>query len=196
MKIRIQSTDLIILVTVASTTLYMVSRNLPFGIGSFAFLWAPIALFAIFLKRPNSFTKGPIKILFLYGIITISILQYTLWKYMNDWTRIRILLEFYYLFILLVFLNYYKVGRDFKRLANLSKWVFIFIIISTITSNIALYFDPLLVRESARTEIFTPNQERIYNITGAMSYSYLQSLVCLIPILIYYIKNKKNKLPD
>jgi hypothetical protein len=192
MKQKIQISDISILLTIASTTLYVVFRNLGREVGSFAFLWAPITIMVIIYSRPITFTKGPIKNLLLYGLIMVGILQYSLWSYMNDWNQIRIFNEFYFLVIMVVILNYYLVRGDIKKLAWLSKWAFIFIIISLITTNIALYFDPLVVRESANTVDFTPNQEKIYNLTGAMSYSYLQSIVCLIPILVYHIKNKKR----
>lgn len=188
---KLQITDLSIFITIASTTLYIVFRNLGREAGSFAFLWAPLTLVLILLNRPIAFSKGPMKILLLY-VITISLLQFTLWKNMDDWNQYRILYELYYLVVITVVLFYYLGNEDYRKLAILSKWAFIFILISLAGTNVALYFDPTIVRESARTDIFTPLQDMISNLTGSMSYSYVQSIVFLIPILVYHIKNKKK----
>jgi hypothetical protein len=192
MKNRIQITNLSILITIASTTLYIVFRNLGREIGSFAFLWAPLSLIFILINRPFTLIRGPIKIIIIYGFFMVGILQFTLWKYMNEWNQIHILYEFYYLTIVTIILSYYLGRGDYRKLAWLSKWTFIFIILSLITTNIALYFDSYLVRQSADTNEFSTYQEKIYKYTGAMSYSYMQSMVCLIPILIYHIKTKKK----
>ena len=57
-----------------------------------------------------------------------------------------------------------------------------------IMTNIALSFDPMIIRQSVSTDRFTPFQAQIYKITGAGGYGYMQALVCLIPVLIYHIK--------
>ena len=122
----------------------------------------------------------------------VGILQYTLWRYLNDWNRIRILYEFYYLVVATAIWKYYIGKGDFKKLALISKWTFIFLVITLVTTNIALFFDPTLVRESARTDSFTPSQNRLFNLTGTFGYSSVQALICIIPILIYNIKRKQN----
>jgi hypothetical protein len=192
MKTKIQIPDLSILVTLASATLYIVFRNLGREAGSFAYLWAPISLIIIIYTRLSVFFKPPMRILILYGIIMVGILQFTLWKYMDNWNQPHILVEFYFLVVMTAILGYYKSRDDFKTLALLSKWTFIFIIISLITTNIALSIDPGLVRQSAATGDFTTLQRKVYKLTGAMGYGYIQSMVCLIPIIIYHIKNKKE----
>jgi hypothetical protein len=192
MKIKIKVPDLIILITIASTSLYIIFRNLGREVGSFAYLWAPITLLLIIIELPTTFTKAPMKILLLYGFIMVGILPYTLWKYMTDWNQIRISYEFYYLVVMTAILSYYLGKGDFKMLALLSKYSFIFVIISLITTNVALFYDPFLVRESASTGLFSDYQGAIYKLTGAMGYGYIQSIVCLIPILIYHIKSKQK----
>jgi hypothetical protein len=180
------------MVAIASTTLYIVFRNLGREVGSFAFLWAPITLLIIFYKRPTIFFKGTIRILLLYGVLMVGILQYTLWKHMSNWNQVRILYEFYYLFIMTAILMYYWSKCEFNKLAFLSKWSFIFVIITLITTNIALFIDPEVVRQSAATGDFTVLQRKVFKLTGAMDYSYVQAIVCLIPILVYHIKSKKT----
>lgn len=190
MKRKFGIIDILILITIASTTLYFVFRNLPSISGSFAALWAPVILFLMFINRPITFTSKPMRYLLLYGVISVGILQYTLWKYMNDWNQIRILYEFYFLVVFTAIWSYYFGRRDLVRLALISKWSFIFIIITLITTNIALFIDPGIVRDSANNAEFTSFQVKVFNYSGAMGYSYIQAVICLIPILIYHIKNR------
>jgi len=192
MKRKIIITDWSILITIASTTLYIVFRNLGRELGSFAFLWAPITLVLLVYTRPRIFTKKTISILLLYGVVMIGILQLILWRYMEEWNQIRILLEFYNLVIMMAILGYYKDRNDFVKLAWLSKWAVFFIVVTLISTNIALYFDPLLVRESARSGMFTIGQKELFRISGAMDYASAQSIICLIPILIYHIKRNQR----
>jgi hypothetical protein len=192
MKVKFQLTDWSIIAALASSTMYMVFRNLGRELGSFAYLWAPMALLMIFFNRPRTYITGPIKLLILYGIIIVGILQYTLWKYMGDWNRVRILLEFYYLFVMLAIITYYLLKGEYLKIAIISKWIFIIILITLITTNIALFIDPILVRESAATGEFSSSQNRLYNLSGAMSYSYVQAVICLIPLLVVKIKNRQK----
>lgn len=180
--------DSIILVAVASTLLYLVFRNVPSFPGSFAAFWAPSALLMIFFARPKALARGPIIGIIFYGIISVGILQYTLWKHMTDWNRIRILYEFVYLFVFTAVWNYFYLKQDFQRFAFLGRWAFIFVVITLFTTNIALFFDPTIVRASANNADFTPYQERLFRISGSMDYSYIQAIICLIPVLVFYIK--------
>jgi hypothetical protein len=192
MKHKIRLPDITILMAVASTTLYIVFRNLPLNMGTFAYLWAPLALLTIIITRPSMLTGSPIRILLLYGLIMVGVLQYTLWRFMDYANQNHILFEFYFIVVMLAILYYYRSKGEFRNLALLSKWSFIFIIISLITTNIALFLDPEVVRASAATSKFTAYQEKIYKLTGAMGYSYVQGIICIIPILIYHIKSKKK----
>jgi hypothetical protein len=191
-KPKLQLIDSVILITLASTTLYLFPRNLPFILGSFAALWAPAALVMIFSLRPKSLILGPMRMITLYGIISVGILNYTLWKYMSNWNQIRILYEVYYLFVFTAIWSYYHTKRDFGKMALMSKLTFLFILFSLFTTNVALSLDPSIVRDSANNADFSSFQENIYNLTGAMDYSYMQAVICLIPILVYHIKVKQS----
>lgn len=189
MRKKIQTADLVILIAVASTTLYVIFRNLPRVLGSFALLWAPLTLLILFILRSRSFVKAPVNYIIVYGILVVGILQYTLWKYMTDFNRIRILYECFYLFVFSAIWNYYNFKRDFNGLAFISKWGILFISVTLITTNIALFIDPTIVRASANNADFSALQTNIYNIFGTMDYSYIQAVICLIPILVFFIKS-------
>ncbi|MFW5803830.1 MAG: hypothetical protein ACOCWG_01205 [bacterium] len=189
-KFRFQ--ELVILFAVASTLLYIVSRNLPPVIGSFRFFWAPFSLIIIFYTRSNAIFKGPMRFVLLYGIISVGILHYFLWNNMDDWNRKYILEDFYVLVVFTAIWSYFWVKSDFQRLALLSKWAFIFIVITIITTNIALTIDPLIVRKAASSFSEEPFRLRLFNLTGAAGYGYAQAFILLIPPLVYYIKKKKQ----
>ncbi|HOF17164.1 MAG TPA: hypothetical protein PLP76_09755 [Bacteroidales bacterium] len=192
MRLKINIPDVSIILAVASITLYIVFRNMGREFGSFAYLWAPLAMVSIFLSRPLTFIKGPLKFLLIYGILIVGILQYTLWKYMDDWNQVRIFWEFYFLIVMSLILYYYVSKNELIKLAWISKYAFIFVLIALITTNIALFIDPYLIRNSANSEMFTAFSRRLYNVFGVLSYSYSQAIICLIPIIVYGIKfNKK-----
>lgn len=190
MKIRLKTPDIVILFTIGSTLLYIVSKNIPGGLGSFRFLWGPLCLITIFLFKRQAFFKGPLLYVIFYGLISVGILQFTLWTYMDDWNRLGILEDFYSLAVSVAIWSYFRNG-DIQRLKLISKWAFVFIIITLIMTNIALTIDPLIVRNSATGFTENPYQLRLNKLTGAAQYGYAQALVLLIPILVYYIKNRK-----
>jgi len=182
----------IILLAIITTFLYTVTNILPFGLRSFRYLWAPLTLLAIFIVSPKVYTKTTTILLLLYGLIILLLLQYTLWKYMNDWNKQMLHDEFYSILVFIIVLHYYRDRRDFIGLAKLGKTSFYFVIITIIMTNIALSIDPLVVRQSADPEHFSNIQQRVFILTGAANYGYMQALVCLIPIIIYHIKSRRN----
>ncbi|MCF8219765.1 MAG: hypothetical protein K9J21_12400 [Bacteroidales bacterium] len=188
-----QSVPLFIKIAVMMTSLYVVARNLPPVVGSFRFFWGPSALLWIFLVRSSAFKVKQMKYLFLYGVLSLGLLQFTIWQYMDDWHRSNILNEFYSIFIFFTIFCYYYIHRDYKGLASVAKWGFYFILITIFMTNIALYLDPMVVRQSASGEFATPFQAQVYRLTGATGYGYAQALVCLIPVLVYYIKTKSKE---
>jgi len=185
------STHKIIEIAILTTSLYVVSNNLPPIVGSFRYFWAPLALVAIFLEKRSIFGKKPMVSLILYGAISLGVVQYTLWSNMSAWDRKFLLEEFFSLIFFFTILLYYYVRRDFKGLARIGYMAFWFISVTIIMTHIALFFDPMVVRQSIGNN-FTPYQAKIAKITGAGGYGYMQALVCLIPILVYHIKLKKK----
>lgn len=182
----------VIWITVLTTSLYVVANNLPAGIGSFRFIWAPITLLAILVNKPIVYTRKSLVLLLFYGVFSLGFLQYTLWTHMDSWNRSLLLNELYALLVFTSIYHYYFIRKDLLGIARIGKIGFIFILITIVMTNIALSFDSLIVRQSASPGNFTPYQARIFNITGAANYGYMQALVCFIPILIYHIKYRKK----
>jgi hypothetical protein len=188
MKIFKQLLHMVIIIAVAMTSLYILANNLPILVGSFRFLWGPFVLASIFILQPTVFYKTPVKFLLLYGAISLVLLQYTLWNHMGDWVRGGLLEEYYSLIIFSSIFFYYYIRRDFSGLAVVGKLGFCFVVITVVMTNIALSFDPMVVRQSIASMDFTPYQARLFKLTGAGGYGYMQALVCLIPVLVFHIK--------
>ncbi len=186
------SVPFVLKITVLMTSLYVVANNLPPVVGSFRYFWGPAALLSILLSCSSVFKEKAVLYLMLYATLSLGILQYTLWKDMPAWHRIKALDEFYSIFIFAVILFYYYRRKDYKGLASVGKLGFYFVLITIIMTNIALFFDPMTVRQSASPGNYTHFQAWLFNITGAASYGYAQALCCLIPVLVYYIKSGKK----
>lgn len=181
----------IFLITLASTSLYVVFKNSPSLIGSFRFFWGPITLITVLLVNPHTYLKKPLTWVILYGVFMIGILQHILWPYMTESTKPGLYEELYNLSVFTIIFTYLYVNRDYVIWARLSKIVFFFILITLIGTNIALTIDPMVVRNSAGGG-FTPSQMQLAKLTGAAGYGYAQAFVLLIPILVYHIKTRKQ----
>ena len=191
-KTKMQWPDVVFLITLASTLLYVVVYNTPQLITSFRFFWAPVTLITIFLFRPTVFAQKFLILLLLYGFISLGILQYTLWSHMSEWNILRLQEEFYWILVFCSILAYYCSKKELHKLAFLSKWSLYFIIITIITTHIALFIDPYVVRSSVNSFIYNPLGIKVSRQYGAAGYGYAQSLVLLIPIFVYFIKTKQK----
>ncbi len=190
MKMKFKLIDWIILCTILSTLFYTLANNLPKGVGSFRFLWGPLSLVTIIIQNPSLFKKRPLYNLIFYGLISVGILQYTLWQYMSDLHRFRILEEFFNLSIVIAIWSYYKENNKLEYLGKISEIAFFFIILSLIITNVVLFYEPLIIRNSGNAFRSSPRQLRIAIRTGAIGYGYAQGIVVMIPLLIYHIKKR------
>jgi hypothetical protein len=192
MKSKMQILDWIILIAISSTLLYIVSNNIPTLLGSFRFFWAPITLSLVFLAKPDIFYRKIIILLLLYGLVFLGLLQYTFWSYMSDWNVRQLQDEFYALFVFSCIWAHYWSINEIRKLAIISKWSFLFIVITIITTHIALYIEPTIVRSASNSFRGDSTSFAIAKTFGTVGYGYAQSLVLLIPILVYFIKTKKR----
>jgi hypothetical protein len=180
----------IFIVSIASTTLYIVAKNLPSGLGSHIFLWAPLALLIAFIFKPYIIKSAPLKQVIAYGIITVGLLQRLLWSYMDEWNVSVIFDEFYVIIFSTAILSYFYYARNPRGLALATKWGFVFILITSFFTLIALFVDPMIVRNSAGGYGLTSSEEQFYTRLGVGGYGFVMGLVCLFPIIIYVIKTR------
>ncbi|MHC1776987.1 MAG: hypothetical protein AB9834_16410 [Lentimicrobium sp.] len=179
--------SVLFIITIASTLLYVVSNNLPAGLGSFRFLWGPLSMVAIVVLAPTIILKTPIKQLLIFGLFVVGILQYSLWSFMDDWNRMNILDDFYAIISFSMIYFFLIQKQDSYTLAKLSKWSLLFLVVTLITTNIALTINPMIVRYSAG---FDPTGEsKTYFVKlGSGDYPFMNLLVCIIPALVYFVK--------
>jgi hypothetical protein len=190
MKVKIVS--IVIFVATMTASLFIVAKNLPFALGSFHFVWGPLALLMIFVNKPIVFAKRSMQILLIYGLIFLGLLHHALWPYMLEWDRNNTLSEYYALITFMAFFNYYIITKNFREFALLGQLGFVFMIITVITTHIVLIFDPMIIRMSASPGTFSDVQLQLYERTGAGGYGFMQAMVCILPILVYHIKYNKR----
>lgn len=175
-----------------TSILYVVAKNMPSPFGSFRFLYAPLWLLVVTFLKPEVYKQKPVQVLLLYGLISIVILQHTLWRHMNDWYQKSILEEFYALIVVVTLMSYFIIRKDYKGWAMLSKWALIFIVITGVMTIIATSIMPTIARQSAAGYEGLPGMYALYNKTGCGGYGFGQALCMLFPILIYNIKFKSQ----
>lgn len=192
MKVKSPLVDMVVLAALAASLLLVVVNHLPMGLGSFRFLWGPMVLIVAVFTRPNILVNGPMKWVLLYGLFHLLILSHTLWIFTPERHYNQLLDEFYWLVFVTAVWSYYWLNRDLETLSKVSMWAFVFLLITMFTTNIALNYDPYVVRQAANPEYFSTLQEGVFNLYGAAGYGYAQSFVFLIPLLVYKIKKKQN----
>ncbi|MCF7916342.1 MAG: hypothetical protein K9L61_01010 [Candidatus Omnitrophica bacterium] len=184
---------LIILLATSAYTLPLFGRNLPV-LRTSLFYWGGLVLLAVLFANLSVFFKKPIIFLLVYGVVMLGLLPSILWD-IPEWDQKVMLNDFWSLLIFTTIFSYYYLQKGFEWLARISKINLILIVVTLITTNIALCFYPLLVRDSVEiTARYDASRRSIFQITGAMDYGYSQAVIFLIPFLIYHIKAKSQKL--
>lgn len=192
LKSKFSLIDIIVLFAIASTTLYVIANNLPKGVGSYRFFWAPLCLLSIFFSSASIFLKKPLRLLLIYGVVTLIILQFLLWNYLDEWNVGLLREEFYGLIVASSIWAYYSRKGKFIKLAIISKWALVFIVITILMTHIALFIDPNIIRDSANSYGGDVSRQSLYNRFGIAGYGYAQGLIALLPILIYFVKMKRS----
>lgn len=178
----------LLLFLMMSSFLFVVATNVPSPFGSFWYFYAPIWLMAILILKPYIFSEKFVLVVFVTGLITIIVLENVIWNYMSDWYRNKILYEFYSFIIVSTVISYFSLSEDYLGLALISKWAFIFILITSLMTFIATSIDPTVARNSANNFIDSPQQKALYILTGCGGYNFGQALCLLFPILIFLVK--------
>jgi hypothetical protein len=178
------------IIIITTSFLPIVAINLPPILGSYRFVWAPLWLLSIILFYPKVLLNKQIVFLLFYGIIFIQILLVTLWSGIRDWDKEMVREEFYVFIVSITIIWYFRLQKDYKGLALLSKWAIIFSGITAIMTIITSIIDPMYARnliggayDSARTVYITG--------FGGGNYGFAGALIALFPIMVYYYRNNK-----
>lgn len=174
---------------ILTTYLPIVYANLPFLIGSFRWLWAPLWIISVVILHPVIFKSKAIKSILAYGFIYFLLMTNNIWVNMDEWLYEQLLLEFYYIFIWATILYYYISRKDYKGLAILTKWALICITVTSVTSILVTFKYPLYARL-----VFSSLKELapVFTKLGGGGYGFAQSLVIILPFMIFYIKYNDN----
>ena len=168
--------------------LYVVSNNIPSPFGSVRFVYGPIFLLSALILKPKVYLKQPTFLLLLFGFISLIVLENILWIHMSGWYKKMLHEEFYWQVIAITIMTYFLASKDYKGWAYISKWAFMFIIISGIMTIIATSIMPYIARQSASGFKGLTTMGLFSDRIGCGGYGYGQSLPLLFPVLIYYIK--------
>jgi hypothetical protein len=188
---RFSLIDVVIFLALTSTTLYALANNVPLGLGSFRFLWAPLSLIVVFISYPHIFiSRNSLKVFMLAGLL-VFLLPTMLWVYLTDWDNKFIINEFYGIIVFSILLYYFINKRRYFMLAIMAQWLYLFVIVTAIITHLVLFIDPLIVRNSAFS-FDDADQLEIAKGFGVAGYGYVQAMVFLLPTLIYSIKSKKT----
>ncbi len=118
----------------ASTFLPLVFNNLPPILRSHH-LWTTIWIISLIFFHPKIFLNKLIVYVLAYGVFFI-IAKETIWYKMDEWNFKRLLYEFYEIAIGVSVVTYFYQNRDYFRLAKLTKWSIVFLIITSIMKQI------------------------------------------------------------
>ncbi len=184
--------DYIVFATLTCTLFNVIVTKLPPGIGSVRFFWGPLTIITLLLFANSIYSVSPVKQLMLFGFVVMLLFNMIFWRNLSDWNRRNFLDDFYNIFLYTIIISYYIRSKKVENLYLISKISFIYIIITAIMTNIGLFFDPLIIRDSAVGFGTNVRQKEIYNLYGTARYGYAQAFVLLIPFCFYSLKHNKN----
>lgn len=99
-----------------------------------------------------------------------------------------IILDFFGAFLSIMMYMYFLMSRDYKGLAIVSLSGLLFIFITSITSSVSLSFYPEAVRQLSSGS--AGQNDALFGKLGIPGYTYWASLVYLIPVIVYFVKDK------
>jgi len=132
-------------------------------------------------------------IVWFYGIyLFFSLLTFN--KNMDDWNKNLLINEFYQISVATSVISYYDFTKEYKKLALVTKWSLVFIIITAIMSIVTAFFNPMYARDIIGVEGLVSESEwntvLSYKVYGGGGYGTAIAFMGIIPLLFYYYKNK------
>ncbi|MBN8547152.1 MAG: hypothetical protein J0L60_13555 [Ignavibacteria bacterium] len=182
--------SLVSMMLIISGFLFIIVNNLPYGLGSNRFLWSPLWLLGILLMKPKVYTYKLVLFVLFYGVVFVFLLPNTLWRYTNDFYIASILNEFYSIIVAITVVAYFLLTKDYKTWGLIGVVGFISVIITASMTLIATQFFPSIVRASVSENFTYTSDYSFFSQIGAGGYGFAQSLVVLVPIIVFFIKNE------
>lgn len=181
----------------ASTYLPIVFNNFPPIIRSHH-IWTALWFFSLIAIERRVFNNKLILFVLFYGAFTLLVLLNTLWVDIRDWDKKQLTWEFYEVVVGVSVITYFRIEKDFYRLAKLIRWTLIFIFITSIMTIITAVLEPTYARSVTGLSAIQSQSEIDYFTSfkkfGSGTYGFAAAVLCLFPMLIYNIKDQNNSI--
>ena len=175
-----------------TTFLPVVSNNLPPIIGSFH-LWMPLFTISLISFYPSVFFQKRIFYTIILAISFLFIFPYIFWPALTEWNFSSLKFEFYYIVAAILVLVYFISAKDYEGLSFVTKTTLIFIVITSILSIYSSIVDPMYARSITGGKL-SEEQLLYFEKIGGGGYGFATALVGLIPVIVFKIKSKKDKI--
>ncbi len=173
----------IIFILMLTTYLPIVSYRLPAYIGSHH-LWTIVWGISLLFLKPQVFIQKLMLLVLGYGLFLYFMISF-LWVDMNAWNIKALWVEYYQMAVGCSIITYFHVSKDYLSLAKLTRWVLIFI---AITSVLTIFFHTQILETTERLgwEEWNEGSKKY----GYATYGMAIVLMSVMGVLIYLFKNK------
>jgi hypothetical protein len=178
-----------------STFLPLIFANLPPFVKSHH-IWTIAWFSSLIIFKFKYIITSQIGLIVAYGLVFILILLNTIYIDVDEWNHNYILREYYEISVAMTVLVFFRMEGDYEGLAKILKWTMIFILITSIMSIITATINPFYARNIIAVSSAASESEKemilSYQKYGGGGYAFATALVCLFPIVIYYLKNNRE----
>jgi hypothetical protein len=183
------------LITTGNFFLLIISNNLPFPFTSPLF-YLIIWLIVVLIVYPKILISKSLFLIYFFIVVYLFFIPFYWqervvgWENYVDYKWLRSEIQ-PVLLAILMYLYFIKSG-DFKGLAIVTLFTLVFIVITSITSIIAINVYPTAARELAGALAIREEKEliEIYNKMGVGSYGFFNGIAFLFPIFFFFLKKQ------
>ena len=179
--------QIVLFVLMLTAFLPVVFNRLPAYIGSHH-LWAIVWGISLLFLKPKVFVQKLMLLVSIYALFLWFMFEFT-WENMDKWNAIFLWDELYAIAVGCSVITYFHVSKDYKGLAKLIKYTFLFFIITAVLTLIASIIDPMFFRIMFQISTEGIKANYLSNKLGAAGYGYILGYTALLPLLIYLFKN-------
>lgn len=182
----------IVFMLMASTFFPLLFNNLPPLFRSHH-IWTILWFVSVLTLLPRILFQKSMNFLWLYGIfLVVSLLTFN--KSMDDWNKKLLINEFYQIAVSVSVISYFDYVKDYKSLAIITKWSLVFLFVTAIMSIVSATIDPMYARNIVSAGSIVSGEEReqvmAFKKYGGSGYSTAIAFIGIVPLFLYYYKNK------
>ena len=174
---------ILMFIMMVTTYLPLIYNRLPDYVGSHHF-WTILWGVSLLFLKPKVFIQKLMLLVLMYGLFLFIMIRF-FWTDMNEWNVKALWVEFYQIAVGCSIITYFHVSKDYLSLAKLTRWVLIFI---AITSVLTIFFYTQIVETTERLgwEEWNEGSKKY----GYATYGMAIVLMSVMGVLIYLFKNK------